>query len=121
MSGGGPPPVAARPTGDADVVDRPGEHRYELRADGRVVGAAVYRRLGDRVVFTHTEVPESVGGRGLGSRLVRAALDDVRQQGAHVVPRCPFVAGWIRRHPDYSDLVAAPDRSLLEDGDPPTA
>jgi predicted GNAT family acetyltransferase len=109
----GPTPGTERPTEDPDVVDRPGEHRYVVRAGGAVAGVAEYRRRGDRVVFTHTGIAPAYGGRGLGSRLVRAALDDVRAQGASVVPRCPFVAEWIRRHPDYADLVDEQFRSLL--------
>ena len=58
------------------------------------------------MVFTHTEVDPDAGQSGLGSTLVRAALDDVRSQGGSVVPQCPFVRGWIERHQDYADLVA---------------
>jgi uncharacterized protein len=110
-----------RPTGDPDVVDRPREHRYVVRSGGAVVGEARYRRAGDRVVFTHTEVDPASGGHGLGSRLVQAALDDVRRQGARVVPRCPFVASWIGDHREYADLVDAPDRHLKGSENTPTA
>ncbi|MGH9092377.1 MAG: GNAT family N-acetyltransferase [Acidimicrobiales bacterium] len=109
-----------RPTGDPDVVDRPAEHRYVVRAGHAVAGAAEYRRRGERVVFTHTLVDPAYEGRGLGSRLVQAALDDVRGQGATVVPICPFVAAWIRDHPGYADLVDERSRHLLA-GDTPTA
>ncbi|HEY0400428.1 MAG TPA: GNAT family N-acetyltransferase, partial [Blastococcus sp.] len=61
-------------------------------------------------VFTHTEVDPDAGQDGLGSTLVRAALDDVRGRGGSVVPQCSFVRGWIERHPEYADLVAAPGR-----------
>jgi hypothetical protein len=61
-------------------------------------------------VFTHTEVDPEAGQDGLGSSLVRAALDDVRGRGASVVPLCSFVRGWIERHPEYAELVAAPGR-----------
>jgi predicted GNAT family acetyltransferase len=61
-------------------------------------------------VFTHTEIDPDVGQDGLGSTLVRAALDDVRGRGGSVVAQCSFVRGWIQRHPDYADLVAAPGR-----------
>ena len=82
--------------------------RYEIRDGERVLGLAAYERRGDTVVFTHTEVDPDVGESGLGSTLVRAALDDVRSRGEKVVPLCSFVRGWIERHPDYADLVAAP-------------
>ena len=87
------------------VTDVPEAGRYEARAADRVLGLAAYRRHGDRVLFTHTEVDPDAGQSGLGSPLVRAALDDVRARGGSVVPRCPFVRGWIERHPEYADLV----------------
>jgi hypothetical protein len=57
----------------------------------------------------HTEVPEALSGQGVGSRLVRGALDLIRAEGLMVVPSCSFVAAWIGKHPDYADLVAAED------------
>ena len=81
------------------------EHRYEAWLDGRPVGYAVYRQEPDRTVFLHTEVADEVEGRGVGGALVRGALDDVRARGEHVMPLCPFVAAYIRRHRDYQDLV----------------
>jgi predicted GNAT family acetyltransferase len=95
---------------ETTVRDNPGESRYEIRAGERVLGLAAYERRGDTTVFTHTEVDPDVGQDGLGSTLVRAALDDVRGRGGSVVPHCPFVRGWIERHPDYADLVAASAR-----------
>ncbi len=80
---------------------------YVIRADGVQVGLSLYRRRGDRVVFTHTEVDPAFEGHGVGSALARAALDDVRARGLRAVPLCPFVRAWIDRHPDYEDLVAA--------------
>ncbi len=84
----------------------PEQSRYEIRDGDRLLGVAAYRRDGDEIRFTHTEVDPDAGESGLGSRLVRAALDDVRSKGLRVVPLCSFVRGWIERHPDYSDLVA---------------
>ena len=86
--------------------DVPEQSRYEIRDGERLLGVAQYERHGGEVRFTHTEVDPSVGETGLGSRLVRAALDDVRAQGGTVVPLCSFVRGWIERHPDHADLVA---------------
>jgi predicted GNAT family acetyltransferase len=65
-----------------------------------------YEREDVIATFTHTIVPEKMEGRGIGSRLVRTGLDWARAEGLKVVPRCPFVAAWIERHPDYRDLVA---------------
>jgi predicted GNAT family acetyltransferase len=87
------------------VRDAPDEHRYEIREGERVLGIAVYHRRGNVTEFLHTEVDQDAGRPGVGSTLVRAALDDVRASGGSVVPRCPFVRGWIERHPEYRDLV----------------
>jgi predicted GNAT family acetyltransferase len=95
--------VAAEP----EVVDRPEASRYELRLGGRLIGLAAYRRRNGRIVFTHTEVDESCSGRGFGSLLAAAALDDARRQGLEVVPLCPFMAHFIEEHPEYEPLVAA--------------
>lgn len=87
------------------VQDNPGKSRYELVLDERVVGEILYRLAPDHVVLLHTEVLPSVEGKGLGARLVAGALDDIRARGLHAVPFCPFVRSYIRRHPDYADLV----------------
>ena len=90
------------------VTDAPESSRYEIRDGDRLLGLAAYQRRGDQVVFTHTEVEDSQEHSGLGSRLVRGALDDVRRSGGTVVPLCSFVKGWIERHPEYRDRVDAP-------------
>jgi uncharacterized protein len=92
------------------VRDNPEANRYEITDGDRVLGQADYERRGDTVVFTHTEVDQDSGQSGLGSTLVRGALDDVRSNGRTVVPKCSFVRGWIEKHSEYADLVAAPDR-----------
>jgi uncharacterized protein len=89
------------------VSDSPEDSRYEIRDGDRLLGLAAYQRRGDQVVFTHTEVDDSAEHTGLGSTLVRAALDDVRSKGGSVVAHCSFVRGWIERHPEYQDLVAS--------------
>lgn len=98
-----------------DVVTshNPEAHRYEAHLDGEPAGFAEYQ-LSDRlIVFTHTEVDQRFEGRGVGSALARYALDDVRAGGTHrVLPLCPFIKGWIGKHPDYGDLVEdAPERT----------
>ena len=92
------------------MVDVPEERRYELRRGSELIGAAAYRRRDGQIVFMHTTVDESEAGHGYGSRLAAAVLDDARRQGLEVVPLCPFIAGYIERHPDYQDLVAEPYR-----------
>jgi uncharacterized protein len=103
--------AATGETAEAEVVNVPEEHRYELRLDGRLVGLAAYRRRNGRIVFTHTEVDESLEGRGLGSRLVQAGLEDAARQGLDVVPLCPFVAWYIEQHPEFQRLLPAGYRS----------
>ena len=95
-------------TGSAEniaVRDNPDELRYELLVDDDVVGEIRYRLAPDAIALVHTEVSPSLEGKGFGARLVAGALDDIRSRGLHVVPICPFVRGYIRRHPDYGDLV----------------
>ena len=80
-------------------------NRYEFDVEGGE--ALAFYRLADGVMtFTHTEVPAQLRGRGLGSQMMRAVLQDVRAQGLKVVPRCPFVADYIRRNPEFTDLLA---------------
>jgi uncharacterized protein len=95
---------------ELEVVDAPDEERYELRAGGTLAGVAAYRLRPGLIEFTHTEVADGLEGRGAGSTLVREALDDARRRGLEVLPFCPFVNGWIGRHPEYADLVPAPFR-----------
>jgi len=87
------------------VRDNRAEQEFELDVDGHRAVAA-YQREGDRIVFTHTIVPREVEGRGVGSKLIRAALDSARDQELTVVPLCGFVKAYIGKHPEYRDLLA---------------
>jgi predicted GNAT family acetyltransferase len=88
------------------VVDRPADRRYELLVDGEHAGELVYRDRDEGVrAFLHTEVDPHLQLRGLGTALVTGALDDARSRGLRVVPICPFVDAYIRRHPEYADLA----------------
>lgn len=91
---------------EIDVTNHPERDRYEVRADGRLAGFATYRSGPAGVAVLHTEVFPEFGGRGIGSRLVLGALDDIRARGLRVIPVCPFVTDTIRRNPGYADLVA---------------
>jgi uncharacterized protein len=86
------------------VVDVPDRQRYEILRDDTVLGFAAYQKTDQLIVFTHTEVDRSMEGRGIGSLLIRGALDHVRSIGLPVLPICPFVQGWMAHHPDYIDL-----------------
>ena len=99
----------------ATVRDNPERHRFELEIDDHLARAA-YRRQGNIITFTHTEVPSELGGKGVGSALAKGALDLVRAAGLRVVAECPFIAAFIRRHREYADLLAdeppqPPDRA----------
>ena len=88
------------------VVDDADRSQYVARWGDSVAGVAMYQLTPQLIVFTHTEVDEAFEGHGVGSTLARAALDDVRADGRRkVVARCPFIKGWIDRHPDYKDLL----------------
>ncbi len=87
------------------VRDNRSEQEFELKTGGDKAVAA-YQLEGDTIVFTHTVVPPAIEGQGVGSRLIRGALDLVRDRGLKVVPQCPFVAAYVDKHPAYRDLLA---------------
>ncbi len=89
----------------SEVIDDSARSRFELVIDGHIALAA-YRLAPGVITFTHTEVPEALGGRGIGSLLAKGALDQVRARGLKVVPRCPFIKSYIGKHPEYRDLLA---------------
>ncbi len=80
--------------------------RYEIWVDDELAGFAEYALANSLITFTHTEIERKHEGKGAGSLLIRAALDNVRADGDRkVLPVCPFVKGWIARHQDYHDLL----------------
>jgi len=86
------------------VTDNPARNRFELQTSAGLA-IANYRRDDRSITITHTEVPRAVEGRGVGSTLVKGMLDQIRQEGRTVIPRCSFVASYISRHPEYRDLL----------------
>jgi hypothetical protein len=91
---------------DVTVIDVPERKRYEAHVDGQLAALADYIPTDELVAFTHTEVLPAFEGKGVGSVLVREALDDVRARSRSVLAVCPFVSGWIARHSDeYGDLL----------------
>ena len=87
-----------------DIVNNRERHRYELAVDGHI--AATYYKIDDGVItFIHTEVPPELGGKGIASKLIRGALDQVRAEGLKVIAQCPFVKAFIDKHADYQDLL----------------
>ena len=80
-------------------------HHYEAVLDGKVAGFVQFRERAGRVILIHTETDPAFDGRGVGSALARAALDDVRARGEKAVVECPFIRSYIAKHPEYQDLV----------------
>ena len=90
----------------SDVVNNTAKQRYELAVDGHIA-ATYYRITGGLITFVHTEVPPELGGKGIGSRRIQGALDQVRAGRLKVIAQCPFVKAYIEKHPDYADLLNA--------------
>ncbi|MBN9538606.1 MAG: N-acetyltransferase [Reyranella sp.] len=84
------------------VTHNAARSRYELPTE-HGLAVAEYRSQGDRLIFTHTEVPPADEGKGLGAKLVRAALEDTHRRGLKIVPACSFVVAYVRRHPEFDD------------------
>lgn len=89
---------------DRVVRNNEKESRFEVQTNGELA-VSQYIRRGSTIYFTHTEVPSSMEGQGVGTLLARAALDYARENNLRVVPRCRFIASFITRHKEYQDLV----------------
>lgn len=89
------------------VQDNPAARRFEILIDESLAGVAEYELRDETVVFLHTRVEPQFREMGVGSRLVRGALDQVRARGGRVAAHCSYVAGYIKRHPEYADLLEA--------------
>jgi predicted GNAT family acetyltransferase len=90
----------------SDVRDNQEHHRFELEVEG-VTAFSEYSRKSGVVTFIHTEVPDALSGKGVGSRLAKGALDLVRSRGEKVIAKCPFIAAYIQKHAEYQDLLTA--------------
>jgi uncharacterized protein len=103
------------PTEEPQIVitDNRDERRYEIRAGGELAGFSEYSREPNVLTFLHTEIDPAFEGRGLGSKLAGAALDDARAQHAQLIPLCPFIAAYIGGHPGYDDIVAPSHRRRI--------
>jgi uncharacterized protein len=106
---------SATGTPDGPVVtnDVDGE-RFVVSVGGELAGYAMYHRIGENRDFTHTEIDNRFEGQGLGSTLIRTALDATRAEGLGVIPHCPFVRRFLQRHHEYVDLV--PEKRRAEFG-----
>ncbi|MDO5504008.1 MAG: GNAT family N-acetyltransferase [Actinomycetia bacterium] len=91
---------------DVTVTHNQDKARYEARVDGELAGFAEYQLTDQIIVMSHTEVDPKFEGKGVGSALARFALDDIKADGTRrVLPTCPFIKGWIQKHPDYATLL----------------
>jgi predicted GNAT family acetyltransferase len=84
--------------------------RYEITVDGELAGFTEAHPLQDpsAVLFPHTIIEPAFEGQGLASKLVAGAFDDIRARGLKIVPTCPYILGWLPKHPEYHDLLAEP-------------
>ena len=101
---------------DVVVRDDPTGSRYELLVDGARAGELHYLPTRGAVVLVHTEVAPELEGRGLGGLLIAGALDDIRARGLTIIPVCPFVGSYLRRHPEYADLLERKPEPSREGG-----
>ncbi|USX52620.1 GNAT family N-acetyltransferase [Lentzea sp. HUAS12] len=83
------------------VTNNEAASRYEIHVDGELAGFLEYRNVGGVLALVHTEVDDAYAGQGLGGKLARFALDDVKARGVKISPLCPFVAKYIDKHPEY--------------------
>jgi predicted GNAT family acetyltransferase len=95
------------------ITDASSRRRFEIEVDGVVAGFVDYRRRPGVISLTHTEIDPSHEGEGLGTLLVKAALDRARAEGLAVLPYCPFIQRFIGRHREYLDLVPAERRAMF--------
>jgi predicted GNAT family acetyltransferase len=107
--------MATSAADQVSVNNTPDHQRFEAEIDNSLVGFAEYRLDGGSITFTHTEVHDDAEGKGVGSALAKAALDDARARGLRVIPRCRFIASYISRHAEYLDLVDEAHRDLVSD------
>lgn len=95
------------------IRDNPEKHRFEADLGDGSLGIAEYNLLQAKIVFTHTEVPAAHEGQGVGSALIRYALQSARERGLEVIPICPFFAAYIKKHEEQQDLLDPSYRSAL--------
>src|ERR1700754_1591816 len=88
------------------VVNNEAEERFQAKLGGKVAYLQYHKGAG-HIIFIHTEVPEEMEGKGIGSKLVKAGLEHAKTERVRIVAQCPFVASYIRRHQEYQSLLAS--------------
>lgn len=104
-----------RMTTAAPIIDNPSHNRFEIDLGDGEFAFAAYNLLPGAIRFTHTEVPESHGGQGLGTALIKAGLAAARERGLKVVPICPFFRAYLKKHPEEQDIVDPDHLYLVRD------
>ena len=94
-------------TDQLTVRDNPDRHRFEIDLGDGSFAIAEYTLPAGKIMFTHTEVPEAHEGQGIGTKLIRFALDAARERGLKVIPICPFFAAYMQEHAEVQDLLDA--------------
>ncbi|HET9394963.1 MAG TPA: GNAT family N-acetyltransferase [Nitrospiraceae bacterium] len=102
-------------TSQQTVVDNPSRNRFEIDLGEGAFAFAAYNLLPGAIRFYHTVVPESHGGQGLGTALIRAGLASARERGLKVIPICPFFRAYLRKHPEEQDLISPEELHLLDE------
>ncbi len=95
------------------ITDNKAEHRFEVHVGEELAGFTVFRRRPGVIAFIHTEIEPRFEGQGLGSKLIRQALEEARAEGQAVLPFCPFVNDYVKRHAEYVELVPAEHREAF--------
>ena len=106
-------PSATAAAGETVVTDNPAESRYEVHVGGALAGFVLYHLRGQQINLIHTEVDPEFQGAGVAARLARYSLDDARKRHLAVLPSCPYIRSWIRKHPEYLDLVPEDSRAVF--------
>ena len=97
-----------------DILNNENAQRFEVQADGSTA-VLTYQRMGRSLILNHIEVPTALEGRGIASHLARTALELARMEHLEVVPVCPYIAGYLRKHPEYHDLVSEKNLKRLQE------
>ena len=90
---------------DNKLIENEKKHRNEFQNDDKIAKIYYIKSNNGEIYRVHTEVPASLGGRGVGSQLAEKTLADIERQGLRLVPLCPFVAGYIHKHPEWKRIV----------------
>ena len=97
-----------------EIADNPADRRFEISVDGQLAGFVVYRDEDGTRALVHTEVDPAFKGQGIGGMLAVGVLDQLRERGEQIIPICPFIASYIRKHPEYADVVVPDMRERFE-------